>query len=88
MATGGGNELVALLKPPPLKLSKVGDPEQTLLDWQDYVKTFKRFIEVTKVDGDHTAEHVNCLGCKTVKNVILMVGQKELNVMRPCWKCQ
>ena len=35
MAAVGRNELVALLKPPPLKLSKIGDPEQTLLDWQD-----------------------------------------------------
>ena len=76
-----GNELVALLKPPPLKLSKIGDPEQTLLDWQDYVKTFKRFIEVTKIDGDHTEEHVNCVGCKTAKNIILMVGQKELETL-------
>ena len=64
MAAVGGNELVALLKPPPLKLSKIGDPEQMLLDWQEYIKTFKRFIEVTKVDGNHSEEHVNCVGCK------------------------
>ena len=81
MAAVGGNKLVALLKPPPLKLSKIGDPEQMLLDWQDYVKTFKRFIEVTKIDGDHTEEHVNCVGCKTAKNIILMVGQKELETL-------
>ena len=81
MAAGGGNELVALLKPPPLKLSKIGDPEQTLLDWKEYVKTFKRFMEVTKIDGDHTEEHVDCVGCKTAKNIILMVGQKELETL-------
>ena len=39
MATGG-NELVALLKPAPLNLSKVGDLEQTLFDWQEYVERF------------------------------------------------
>ena len=55
-----GNELVGLLKPPPFKISKVGDPEQTLLDWQKYIKKFKRFLEVTNVDGTHTDNHLNC----------------------------
>ena len=81
MAAAGGNELVALLKPPPFKLSKVGDPEQTLLDWQEYIKTFKCFIEVTKVDGTHSDDHVNCTGCKTAKNIILMIGQKDLETL-------
>ena len=66
MATGG-NELVALLKPAPLNLSKVGDPEQTLFDWQEYVERFKQFLEVTKVDGTHKDDHVDCGGCKMAK---------------------
>ena len=43
----GGNELAALLKPGPFKFTKVGDPEQTMLDWQEYIERFKRFLEIT-----------------------------------------
>ena len=64
MTAAGGNDLVGLLKPPPFKMSKVGDPEQTLLDWQKYIKSFKRFLRVSKVAGTHTADHRNCGGCE------------------------
>ena len=37
MVAGGENDLVRLLKPPPFKLSKVGDPGQTLQDWKKYL---------------------------------------------------
>ena len=53
----GGNELAALLKPEPFKFTKVGDPEQTLLDWQEYIERFKRFLDITKFDGTHSDEH-------------------------------
>ena len=78
MAAGGGNDLVGLLKPPPFKLSKVGDPEQTLQDWKKYVKSFNRFLAVTKADGTHTVDHTNCGGCKAAKNIFLMIGQDAL----------
>ena len=81
MAAAGGDKLVGLLKPPPFKISKVGDPEQTLLDWQEYIKLFKRFLAVTKVDGTHTAEHRNCQGCEVVKNIFLMIGQEALETL-------
>ena len=76
-----GNELVGLLKPSPFKISKVGDPEQTLLDWQKYIKKFKRFLEVTNVDGTHTENHLNCQNCKMAKNILLMVGQDDLEML-------
>ena len=81
MAITGGNELVGLLKPATFKLSKVGDPEQTLLDWQEYIETFKQFLDVTKVDGEHTDDHVDCQGCKTAKTILLMIGQKDLKML-------
>ena len=79
----GGNELAALLKPGPFKFTKVGDPEQTLLDWQEYIERFKRFLEITKFDGDHAEEHQNCQGCKTAKNILIMFGQKDMETL---WK--
>ena len=79
----GGNELAALLKPGPFRFTKVGDPEQTLLDWQEYIERFKRFLEITKFDGDHTEEHQNCQGCKTAKNILIMFGQKDIETL---WK--
>ena len=81
MAAGGGNDWVGLLKPPPFKLSKVGDPEQTLQDWKKYVKSFNRFLAVTKADGTHTVDHTNCGGCKAAKNILLIIGQDALETL-------
>ena len=58
-----GNDLVGLLKPPAFKITKVGDPEQLLQDWTKYLKQYKRFLSVTKADGEHVAGHVRCGGC-------------------------
>ena len=55
MAAGGGSDLVGLLKPPPFKLFKGGDTEQTLQDWNKYIK---QFLAVTKADSTHTVEAV------------------------------
>ena len=82
MATTTGNDLVGLLKPAPFKISKVGDPEQTLLDWQEYVKTFRRFLRVSKVAGTHTAEHRDCGGCEAEKDIFLMIGQNDLEMQQ------
>ena len=72
--------LGGVVKASPFKLSKVGDPEQTLLDWQKYVKSFNQFLAVTKADGTHT-EHVDCRGCKVTKDILLMIGQDELETL-------
>ena len=82
MATRG-NELFGLLKPAPFKITKVGDPEQTLLDWTKYIKTFRRFLRVSKVSGTHTEDHSSCEGCETEKDVLLMVGQDDVEML---WK--
>ena len=66
--------------PPPFKPSKVGDSAQ-LLDWQKYVKYFKRFYKVTGVDGSHFRDHVNCPGCKIMRRVFLAYGQEELMIL-------
>ena len=73
-----GNDLVGLLKPPPFKITKAGDPEQTLQDWTKYIKQFKRFLSVTKADGVHSEGHANCDGCNAAKNLLLMIGQDGL----------
>ena len=77
MATRG-NKLFGLFKPAPFKITKVGDPEQTLLDWTKYIRTFRRFLRVSKVSGTHTEDHRSCEGCKTEKKVLLMVGQDDV----------
>ena len=82
MATGG-NELVGLLKPAPFKITKVGDPEQTLVDWTDYIRTFRRFLCVTEISGTHTEGHSSCEACKIEKKVLLMVGQDDVET---CWE--
>ena len=55
-----GNNLVGLLKLPPFKSTKIGDPQQTLQDWVKYIKQYRRFLSVTKAAGDHSEGHVNC----------------------------
>ena len=71
---------------PPFKLSKVGDPGQTVQDWKKYVKQFNRFLAVTKADGTHTEGHVNYGGCKVAKNILLMINQDELDLLGSCWE--
>ena len=79
MMAAVGNDLVGLLKPPPFKITKAGDPEQTLQDWLKYIKQFKRFLSVTKADGAHSDGHATgCDGCNAAKNLLLMIGQDGL----------
>ena len=50
-------DYATLLKPPPFTISKVGDPEQLLQDFTEYVKTFRKFVLATGVGGEHTVDH-------------------------------
>ena len=52
-------DYAALLNPPPFKMAKVGDPEQLLQDFVEYIKIFKKFTLATGVGGDHVAAHTN-----------------------------
>ena len=69
---------VGLLKPPPFKILKIGDPDQLLQDQTKYIKQFKRFLSVTKADGGHSDGHINCGGCSISKNMLLMKGHEKL----------
>ena len=60
-------EYVTLLKPPAFAISKVGDPEQLLQDFTEYVKTFKKFVLATGVGGVHTVDHAACGACTKLK---------------------
>ena len=67
-------EYAALLKPPPFSNSKVGDPEQLLQDFAEYVKTFEKFMLATGVAGNHTDGHAECGGCQKAKATLDLVG--------------
>ena len=67
-------DYAALLKPPPFTVAKVGDPEQLLQDFMEYLKIFKKFVLATGVGGEHTGDHVNCGGCQKTKATLELVG--------------
>ena len=70
-----------MLKPPPFSNSKVGDPEQLLQDFAEYVKTFEKFMLATGVAGNHTDGHAECEGCQKAKATLDLVGGKEMTVL-------
>ena len=69
-------DYAALLKPPPFIISKVGDPEQLLQDFTEYVKTFRKFVLATGVGGEHTVDHTACGACSKTKATLELVGGK------------
>ena len=74
-------DYAALLKPSPFTGTKMGDPEQLLQDFLEYVKTFNKFMLATGVGGDHTADHAECSGCKKAKATLELVGGQEMCVL-------
>ena len=70
-----------MLKPPPFSVSKVGDPEQLLQDFTEYVKTFRKFVLALGVRGEHTPNHVTCGGCSKTKASMELVGGKVMCVL-------
>ena len=74
-------DYAALLKPPPFTGTKMGDPEQLLQDFLEYVKTFNKFMLATGVGGEHTADHAACGGCKKAKATLELVGGQEMCVL-------
>ena len=76
-------DLTMLLKPPAFKVKRVGDPEQLAQDFAKYIIKFKEFLEVTEVDGRHTAGHAPaagglCSGCKKAKATLRLVGGEQM----------
>ena len=74
-------DYATLLKPPPFTISKVGDPEQLLQDFTEYVKTFREFVLVTGIGGEHTADHTACGACSKTKATLKLVGGKDMSVL-------
>ena len=74
-------DYTALLKPPPFTVGKVGDPEQLMQDFIEYIKIFKKFVLATGVGGDHTGDHVNWGGCRKTKATLKLVGGREMCVL-------
>ena len=74
-------DYAALLKPPSFAISKVGDPEQLLQDFTEYVKTFKKFVLATGVGGVHTVDHAACGACNKLKATLELVGGKDMCVL-------
>ena len=74
----------ALLKPAPFKVRKTGDPEQLLQDFELYVKTFKKFLTATGMDGQHRADHVAnaewgvCGGYVKAKSTLELVAGPDM----------
>ena len=60
-------EIMLLLKPGPFHVRMVGDTEQLNQDFKKYVSNFKEFLNPTGNEGNHTATHANCGGCKKAK---------------------
>ena len=71
--------LAMLLKPAPFKVSKKGDPEQTLQDFLEYVELFGQFLTATDADADHTDVHANCSTCVKCKAMLVLIGGKEID---------
>ena len=74
-------DYAALLKSPPFTSTKVGDPEQLMQDFMEYLKTFNKFMLATGVAGEHTGDHSACAGCKKAKATLELVGGKEMGVL-------
>ena len=68
-----------LLKPAPFKVSKKGDPEQTLQDFLDYIELFAQFLTVTSADTGHTQDHAQCATCVKCKAMLVLIGGKEID---------
>ena len=78
-------DYAALLKPPPFTISKVGDPEQLLQDFTEYVKTFRNFVLATGVGGEHTAAHAACGACSKTKATLELVGGRTCASCTSTW---
>ena len=50
--------LITALKPAKFSVSKKGDPDVLLSEFNDYVKTFERFTKACKLDADHVCQKV------------------------------
>ena len=77
-------EVIALLKPAPLKIKKDGDPEHLVKKFNEYMERFELFLLTTEVGGVHTAGHVaeagggQCKGCAKSKAMLQLVGGEEM----------
>ena len=77
-------DLASLLKPSPFVSRKVGEsgyPEQLLANFMENKKTFKEFLLVTNVAGEHTEDHTNRNGGKKAKAMLKLVGGKDMVVL-------
>ena len=57
---------------------EVGDPEQMYQNFTKHVSNFKEFLMYAGAEGNHTALHADCGGCKKVEATLRLVGGDKM----------
>ena len=77
--------LLTALKPEKFCVSKKGDPDILLTEFNEYVKKFERFTKACNLDQGHVpgedGEHVGCATCGRLVAMFECVGQDEIQVL-------
>ena len=77
--------LLTALKPEKFCVSKKGDPDILLTEFNEYVKTFERFTKACNLDQGHVpgedGEHVGCATCGRLVAMFECVRQDKIQVL-------
>ena len=77
--------LMTALKPEKFSLSKRGDPDVLLTEFNEYVKKFERFVKACNLDQGHQpgedGAHAGCATCSRLIAMFECVGQDEVQVL-------
>ena len=77
--------LLTALKPEKFQVSKKGDPDVLLTEFNEYVKKFERFIKACSLDQGHVpgedGAHTGCATCGKLIAMFECVGQDEVQVL-------
>ena len=77
--------LMTALKPEKFCVSRKGDPDTLLTEFNEYVKKFERFVKACNLDQGHVpgddGAHVGCNTCGRLVAMFECVGQDEVQVL-------
>ena len=77
--------LMTALKPEKFSVSKKGDPDILLMEFNEYVKKFERFIKACNLDQGHVpganGAHEGCGTCGRLLALFECVGQDKIQIL-------
>ena len=65
-----GFGLIALIRPAPFVLTKKWDLKQAIQEFVEYIKISGKFLQATRIDGNHMENNNNCGACQKAKALL------------------